>query len=359
MKITSWNVRGLSAPDKKHLFKRVLNKLDSDLVILQETKLSGEKAMELMKYCFRWEGVFQDAQGTAGGLGLMWNPACVEVNPIASCNNWMACIIHHKTTNLNFPLFNIYGPIRTEEKLKAWTEITDQARLLDLDKTIMVGDFNAILDIDEKEGGLKKSTKVIDDFRDFLSNCKLIDIIPKNGQFTWTNRRLNFSKISERLDHFFVGDWWIRGEFFMETNIVPQIGSDHFPLSLSITQELTEKTRLEEEMETISNRVMVDGMTNFDNELEKKLKEQYGEILKREETYWKDKSRELWIADGDLNTKLFHASSKARRAKNKISAIKDEQGSLKTSEKEIEQAALDYFIGLWEKRTRMTMRISL
>lgn len=229
MKISSWNVRGLSAPDKKCLVKRSLTKLDLEIVILQETKLNGEKEVEFVKYCFSWEGIFQDARGLTSGLGLMWNPSLIDVIPIASCDHWIARIIQCRRSDLQFPLFNVYGPTKTEEKLKVWTEISLQVNLLESDKVIIAGDFNAILDIDYKEGGLRKPTKVMDDFRDFISNCKLIDIIPKNGRFTWTNRRLNFSKIFERLDRFLVGEWWMNANFSLESNIIPQIGSDHFP----------------------------------------------------------------------------------------------------------------------------------
>lgn len=91
-----------------------------------------------------------------------------------------------------------------------------------------------------------------------------------------------------------------------------------------------EKNKIETEIETISNWIMTIGMTNSDYESEKLLREQYLEILKREEIYWKDKSRELWIVDGDLNTKFFHNSSKARRINNKICSIKDDNSNLKT-----------------------------
>lgn len=57
MKITSWNVRGLFAPDKKCLVKISLIKIDSELIILQETKHNGEKVVEFVKYCYKWEGI--------------------------------------------------------------------------------------------------------------------------------------------------------------------------------------------------------------------------------------------------------------------------------------------------------------
>ncbi|GLJ25223.1 hypothetical protein SUGI_0482560 [Cryptomeria japonica] len=267
----------------------------------------------------------------------------------------MVCIIICKQSNISYPLFNIYGPSKTEEKLKVWNEVFNQASQLDCRKVIAASDFNALLDIDEKVGGLQKPSKVMDDFQEFVSNCKLIDIIAKNGRFTWTNRRLNFASISERLDRFLVGEWWINGDYSLETEIVPQIKSDHLPLSLSIAREnqnhknyfkflsmwwrdetflvnlknwwqegniysgypsfkfikriqflknkikdwnknsfkniFVEKGRIEEKLEEIGNKVMQFGITNVEFELEKSLKTQYLEILKREELYWKDKSR--------------------------------------------------------------------
>ncbi|XP_057853082.2 uncharacterized protein LOC131063316 [Cryptomeria japonica] len=115
---------------------------------------------------------------------------------------------------------------------------------------------------------------------------------------------------------------------------------------LSFKNIFVEKTRIEEELEDISNHVMAMGMTNKEFKAEELLKDQYSEILKRDELYWKEKSRELWIADGELNTKKFNASSKAKRLNNKIGSIKDGNGNVCTLQKDIEQSAIDYFTGL-------------
>lgn len=41
----------------------------------------------------------------------------------------------------------------------------------------------------------------------------------------------------------------------------------------------------------------------------------------REEIYGRQKSRELWLKEGDRNTKFFHASTKIRKASSSILAI--------------------------------------
>ncbi|XP_059070557.1 uncharacterized protein LOC131860196 [Cryptomeria japonica] len=232
MKISSWNARGLSAPDKRHLVKRPLTKMNSDVFLLQEMKIKVEKVDEFKKYCCKWGGHFQYAIGSMGGLGILWKPDSIEVRCISSYDFWMACSIKCKRTNLCFPLFNIYGPIRTEDKLRVWNEITIQANLGELGKVIMAGDFNAILDFNDKVGGLRKPTKVMEDFREFVYNCRLVDVIPKNGKFTWNNRRLKFSNILERLDMFFVGEWWMLSNHTLKTSIEPHCGLDLSQLHL-------------------------------------------------------------------------------------------------------------------------------
>lgn len=47
-------------------------------------------------------------------------------------------------------------------------------------------------------------------------------------------------------------------------------------------------------------------------EKEKTLVAEYKEILAREESYWRPKSQEVWLNEGDLNTKFFHNTSKIR-----------------------------------------------
>lgn len=66
-------------------------------------------------------------------------------------------------------------------------------------------------------------------------------------------------------------------------------------------------TELQQALEAVQND---DTSTQEDLvEITIKLKEAYRD----EEEYWKQKSRNIWLKDGDLNTKFYHASTKQRR----------------------------------------------
>ncbi|XP_059077921.1 uncharacterized protein LOC131876516 [Cryptomeria japonica] len=238
-------------------------------------------------------------------------------------NNDPRSISQSTNEETNFSLFNVYGPTKIEEKKRVWIEISNQFRKIDLEKAIVVVDFNALLYNEEKFGGLSMNARVMEDFRNFVSDNDLFDVVPKSGKFTWTNRRANFSRISERLDRIFVGSFWLRD--FKGTPSYCFIKKMKYLKNkiktwneVSFKNIFAEKLRVEADLDRINNLVIEKGMSNEEYHAETSLKAELAEILLREEIFWRDKSKELWIDAEDSNSKFFHASLKAKRNKNRI-----------------------------------------
>ncbi|KAG7584349.1 Ribonuclease H-like superfamily [Arabidopsis suecica] len=78
-------------------------------------------------------------------------------------------------------------------------------------------------------------------------------------------------------------------------------------------------------------------------ELTLQLKEAYRD----EELYWYQKSRGLWMQLGDNNSKYFHALTKQRRARNRITGLHDENGIWSAEDKDIQNIAVSYFKDLF------------
>lgn len=74
------------------------------------------------------------------------------------------------------------------------------------------------------------------DFGNFILDMDLFDCKFQNGVFTWTNMRREFCQIAERLDHFLLLESWLQSDFEFFPSILLLLGSDHFPISLTILE---------------------------------------------------------------------------------------------------------------------------
>jgi len=77
------------------------------------------------------------------------------------------------------------------------------------------------------------------------------------------------------------------------------------------------------------------------------LRRNLNEAYLEEETYWKLKSRNHWLHTGDRNTCYFHHTTKARRNKNRLLSVQNDDGILKKGDKEIAEVATNYFAELF------------
>ncbi|XP_059067480.1 uncharacterized protein LOC131858298 [Cryptomeria japonica] len=290
-----------------------------------------------------------------------------------SHNNWMSRRVTSLKNDLDFVIINGYGPILNEDKKRVWEEIEHFTGTLN-QLCILGGDFNAILHHHEKQGGLGKNSHASLDFADWIHHYGMIEINMVKEAFTWNNRRLGFSNIAEKLVRFFVLGSLINFPFTLDASILPFSGSDHFPIQLGIQAKVSgfgiykvvnklkiikknlihwnkehfgnifdNKARVEAELVEVNEKVMRRGMDEALFLREKNLLVDHESILVKEEVFWKQKSRETWLEEGDKNTKFFHNSVRMRRVINHISKIKLSGGSEVANPKLIAKEAIDFF----------------
>lgn len=66
-----------------------------------------------------------------------------------------------------------------------------------------------------------------------------------------------------------------------------------------------------------------------------------------EETYWKQRSRVLWLRESDKNTKFFHQRASGRKRRNSIRELKDDNGVSHEGDEAVGKLAVEYFKGLF------------
>lgn len=72
-----------------------------------------------------------------------------------------------------------------------------------------------------------------------------------------------------------------------------------------------------------------------------------GEMLAREETMERQRSRISWLREGDRNTASFQAKAHARNQTNKITVLKDDTGREFIEQEDLERLACEFYQNLF------------
>ncbi|WMV55390.1 hypothetical protein MTR67_048775 [Solanum verrucosum] len=73
---------------------------------------------------------------------------------------------------------------------------------------------------------------------------------------------------------------------------------------------------------------------------------EFEEVAKKEETTWRQRSRAVWLKQGDRNTSFFHKTANAHRRVNTIDKIKV-RDELLTEPAEIQKEITEYYEKLY------------
>ncbi|KAK1296070.1 hypothetical protein QJS10_CPB15g01202 [Acorus calamus] len=77
--------------------------------------------------------------------------------------------------------------------------------------------------------------------------------------------------------------------------------------------------------------------------LERSSRDSYPQHLSQEETFLRQKSRQMWLSSGDSNSKFFYDSIKSRSAINTISRLRSPDGSMLTAPEEIKEHIVHFY----------------
>jgi len=103
------------------------------------------------------------------------------------------------------------------------------------------GDFNIILTLEEKSGGLKSMHHDNTKFIHLIDNLNLIDTKTRNGSFTWSNKRAGTQHLANILDSFLISKNLMLEGPIIEANILLKLGSYHWPVQFWVDTIATPK----------------------------------------------------------------------------------------------------------------------
>ena len=142
-----------------------------------------------------------------------------------------------------FVCTNVYSPQKLEDKILLLNRLSELHQRFPSAKAIYGGDFNMITTLEEKKGGIRSLNNDVEAFNNFIQEANLVDFLPKNGMFTWNNKRGGDRQIASILDQFLIIDTILMDGVTVESDIIPCGGTNHWPVTLDATILGTPKNR--------------------------------------------------------------------------------------------------------------------
>ncbi|GKV07422.1 hypothetical protein SLEP1_g19203 [Rubroshorea leprosula] len=296
-------------------------------------------------------------------------------------------------------VLNVYSPCHLTGKRALREEVMSLIRSRK-GKWCIGGDFNAVRSVEER-AGCKEVLREMSEFNCFIHDARLVDLTLVGRKYTWYN--FNGQSMS-RIDRFSLSEEWLMKCSDVKQWGLRRTVSDHCPVMLKndridwgpkpfrFFDVWLEQLGCKEMISNVWRSTMIKGWKGFVlkeklkrtkqalkewsgrsmaevdckiNEVEREIVaiDKRGEEvqlsaedskkrrnsflnlwrnLKINERMWQQKSRKMWLKEGDANTRFFHRSVKGRWRRNEMNCIQID-GEQHTGVAQIKEEVVKYF----------------
>ena len=219
-----------SAPAVRALTDEVKG-CDLMLVFLAKTKANQKRIKGLQRKLGLTQGISMKSDGRSGGLAMLWKEG-FDVRLKSCSNTHIDVVVCEGNGAQQLRATGFYGHPDSGMRPISWKLLDSLKRQCHM-PWIVFGDFNKILNSDEKLGWLDRDAKQMEWFKECLCNCGLIDMGFVGQRFTWCNGRIGEQRTLVRLDRMVANKEWL--SLFPVAKVFHRsmAASDHCLLSLS------------------------------------------------------------------------------------------------------------------------------
>lgn len=414
MDIACWNIRGFNRPNKQEDLLGFLRKTKIGLLAFVETKVKLSNEKKIAEKMFQgWGWCTNSTEERKGRIWVAWKPRSYNVLVKKITNQIIHCEVINQISQVRFCVTFVYGVNDAQGRKTMWEDIVELAARMD-NGWVVLGDFNALLNTNERVGGEPVKEADIQDFKECITTSNLHELKNTGPFFSWNNKQ-----VWTRLDRVMVNHHWYSLGYthlvFMTESI-----SDHCPMLLSfkdcphfqsqfrfcdmwttdptyegILRDYLPASKQGSWMQTLSRVLMrlqrplrrlnkdrfgdIHNQQDIHRELlmeiqaelhkdphnqdlqnqEAQMRQKYITILNSSISLMRQQSKIKWLNVGDTNSRAFFALLRQRRVSNCIYAIQNDQGETVEGFDKVSKVMTEFFRELIGKKGGKTEKINL
>ncbi|XP_074276997.1 uncharacterized protein LOC141600652 [Silene latifolia] len=353
--------------------------------------------------CANWCVSTNSQYHRGGRVWILWNPSMFAVNFL----EYNAQFIHMEVVDLGtgrqFHLTMVYAFNELLERKLLWQKLCSFQKQIH-GAWVICGDFNTVLVPSERLGG-NSSIEEMEDFKNCVDECEVADCPASGSYYTWNNKQEVQARVYSRLDRVLVNHNWLNDNGSVYAHFYCEGIFDHTPCVIQSVIDGTKNRRhfkyynmwsrsedfqscvkhvwdnsvygthmfrLVKKLKLLKSPLKQLNKTDFDDienntararmhleYVQEKLRsDPLNEVLIQQEKnsasafrflnqacheYLVQKSKAVWLEQGDQNTKYFHSLIKVRQVKNKVMRIADMRGRQCETATQIQQAFLEFY----------------
>ncbi|XP_062103567.1 uncharacterized protein LOC133814648 [Humulus lupulus] len=339
---------------------------------LQETKIKGDNLKDAIDTCFQgWN--YHNSIRVEGQILLIWKESWVKVEVIKDHSQFLHCKVKLCITGQEFCFTVVYGSNQLDTMKLLWSELSSMP--LPIKPWLILGDFNAAFNPNDRRGGRCILKKEIEDARSWL-DLDLVEELSLLGTcYTWSNNQEGDNRIYSKLDRVFVNEDWLDIFPSIIAAACWEVSSDHCVVILKqaalrikgceLDQVSWKLLRLKHELKKFNWRIIGDVDRNYEDykaEFQKArsvlFSDPQNQLLataeriafqrfKQQEkiygSYLRQKSNIEWIQFGNENSAYFHAYINKRKRANRIASFVTEDGRVEDSYPKVISHFINHF----------------
>ena len=386
--MASWNLRGVNKPFKQRELRSFILKYKIPLIGLNETRVLEENHYNIAAGLMPgWRFITNYSYHYNGRVWVLWDPSILDITTVCMTDQMIHVAVTVIQSQTKFSVSFIYAQNDYILRRALWNHLRLLSQSCSQQPWLVLGDFNVVRKDNERQGGAQDWHPYMDEFNECCCEASLEDLRYIGCHLTWS-KGSGEGYIARKLDRALVNSSWFSAFPDAFANFLERGPSDHSPILVDFRLQqhirkppfrffnfwisspafeanvhqiwhssilgspqfvLSQKLKLvkgflktlnKNQFSDIQQRTEAARENLF--QIQKLMQNQPGNVdllyqekaalhhlvsvSAAEESFFRQKSRVLWIKEGDQNSKFFHGCLKDRVNSNKITSLTLEDG---------------------------------